>query len=124
MYRMIQNINNSTLTGTKAMPLKDLTSNNESQFQLARHTYSESLIVTPLTESEKQQKKWFGNRDASGVIARRKSNNVGVGSFNPSGESYSMTSYNDTNTANAAIRRVRSGGAVAPPKKAARPVVT
>lgn len=124
MYRMIQNINNGALTGAKAMPLKDGTSSNESHFQLARHTYSESLLVTPLTNTEQQQKKWYGNRDASSVISRRKSNSVGNGSFNASGGIYSMTAYNDTNSADAARRRVRSGGAVAPAKKAARSVVT
>ena len=124
MYRMLQNINNGALTGQKAMPLKDSTSSNESSFQLARHTYSESLLVTPLSESEKQQKKWYGNHDASSVISRRKMNNVGVGSFNADGNMYSMTAYNDTSSADAARRRVRSGGAVAPAKKAARPVVT
>lgn len=124
MYRMLQNINNGALTGQKVMPLKDSTSSNESDFQLARHTYSESHLVTPLTEDEKLQKKWYGNKDASGVIARRKSNSVGVGSFNANGNTYSMTAYNDTNSADAARRRVRSGGAVAPAKKAARPVVT
>ena len=124
MYRMLQNINNGALTGQKAMPLKDSTSSNESPFQLARHTYSESLLTTSLTENEKQQKKWFGNRDASSVIARRKSNSVGVGSFNADGNTYSMTAHNDTNSADAARRRVRSGGAVAPANKAARPVVT
>ena len=124
MYRLIQNINNGAIAGQKAMPLKDMTSNNESQFQLARHTYSRSLITTPLHENQKLQKKWYGNKDASSVIARKKSNSVGVGSFNADGGIYSMTTYNDTYTQQVARSRARSGGAVAPPKKAARPTIT
>jgi hypothetical protein len=123
MYRLIQNINNGTVSGQKSMPLKDITSNNESQFQLTRHTYSKSLITTPLTNNEKLQKKWYGSKDASSVIARKKSNSVGVGSFNASGETYSMTTYNDRYTQQSALARTRSGGSVAPPKKAARPTI-
>tara|TARA_B110000285_G_C15001663_1_gene551734 strand:+ start:383 stop:757 length:375 start_codon:yes stop_codon:yes gene_type:complete len=123
MYRLIQNINNGTVSGQKSMPLKDITSNNESQFQLARHTYSKSLITTPLLENQKLMKKWYGNKDASSVIARKKSNSVGVGSFNADGGIYSMTTYNDTYSQHAALSRARAGGAVAPPKKAARPTI-
>ena len=72
---------------------------------------------------EKQQKKWYQNRDASSVISKRKNNSIGNGSLNASGGLFSMTTYEDKNYQNAALRRVRSGGAVAPPKKANRPTV-
>jgi hypothetical protein len=119
---MIQNINNGAVTGQKSMPQKDITSNGESQFQIARHVYSNTHLQTPLTQTEKIQKKWYGNRDASQIIANRRTTSVGVGSFNASGGLYSMTTYQDKNYENAARSRVRSGGAVAPAKKGSRPV--
>jgi len=119
---MIQNINNGVVTGPKSMPQKDSTSNGESQFQIARHVYSNTHLQTPLTQTEKIQKKWYGNKDASQVIANRRNNSVGVGSFNASGGAYSMTTYQDKNYETAARGRARAGGAVAPAKKGSRPV--
>lgn len=115
MFRMIHNINNGALTGPRSMPQKDLTSNNESDFQLARHNYIESYHPK-LSVEEKQIKKWYGNKDASSVIANRRNNSVGVGSLNASGGLYSMTTYKDNNYQRAALNRVRSGGYTVPPK--------
>ena len=121
MYKMIQNINNGALTGIKSMPQKDITSNGESQFQLSRHTYVNTHLETALTNNEKMQKKWYGNKDASSVISNRRNNSVGNGSLNASGGLHSMTTYQDKNYENAALKRVRSGGSVVPPKVSARP---
>ena len=114
---MIQNINNGVVTGSKSMPQKDITSNGESPFQLGRISYVRTLQTTPSTLNEKKEKKWFQNRDASSVISRRKNNSIGNGSLNASGGPFSMTTFKDANYQNAALRRVRAGGAVAPPKK-------
>ena len=112
-YRMIQNINNGVVTGSKSMPQKDITSNGESPFQLGRISYVRTLQTTPSTLDEKKGKKWFQNRDASSVISRRKNNSIGNGSLNASGGAFSMTTFKDTNYENSALRRVRAGGAVA-----------
>jgi hypothetical protein len=122
-YRMIQNINNGALTGQKSMPQKDITSNNESQFQLGRLSYIRSLNATTQNETQKMEKKWYQNRDASSVISNKRNNSIGNGSLNASGGLYSMTTYEDKNYENAALRRVRAGGSVAPAKKAARPTI-
>ena len=119
---MIQNINNGALTGQKSMPQKDITSNNESQFQLGRLSYIRSLNATT-KRNTKMEKKWYQNRDASSVISNRRNNSIGNGSLNASGGLYSMTTYEDKNYENAALRRVRAGGSVAPAKKATRPTI-
>jgi hypothetical protein len=123
MYRMmysLQNLNNGALAGSKPMPLKDSTSDNQSSFTMARQTYLETIPVPPNTVTENIQKKWFGNRDASNVVADRRTRAVGKGSLNASGNLYSFTAYNDTSSADSARRRARAGGSVAPPKKNAR----
>ena len=66
MYRMkysIQNINNGALSGAKPMPLKDSTSDNQASFNMARHTYLETIPATPEPVELKIEKKWFGSRD-------------------------------------------------------------
>ena len=123
MYKMkysIQNINNGALSGAKPMPLKDSTSDNQASFNMARHTYLETVPATPEPVQVKLEKKFFGSRDASSVIANRRNSAVGKGSLNASGELYSFTTYKDINTADNARRRARAGGSVAPPKKNAR----
>jgi len=107
------NLNNGSITSTRAMPLKDSTSDNSSRFSAAREVYTET---TPDTS----QKKWFGNRDASNVIANRRNVAVGKGSLNASGGIFSFTAYNEINVVDSARRRARAGGSVAPPKKNAR----
>jgi len=72
------------------------------------------------------QKKWMGstNRDASQITVNRRTNNVGSGSLNYDNKLMSFTAYKDVNVVNDALRRVRAGGSVAPPKKAASPSQT
>jgi len=115
-----QNINNGALSGAKPMPLKDSTSNNNSSFNMARHTFLETIPVVPNTNNEKLAKKWLGNRDASQIVANRRNVAVGKGSLNANEGLYSFTAYNEINVTNTALRRVRAGGSVAPPKKNAR----
>ena len=123
MYKMkysIQNINNGALSGAKPMPLKDSTSDNQASFNLARHTYLETVPASAEHLGVQLYKKSFVSRDASGVVANRRNTAVGKGSLNASGGLFSFTAYNDINTADAARRRARAGGSVAPPKKNAR----
>jgi hypothetical protein len=145
-----QNINNNSLSAIKAMPLKDSTSDATSNFELSRKIY-ERTYSSPLTNSQIKpanigmggfmnmnrirptifqgeqapiQKKWSANRDASQVTVNRRTNSVGSGSLNYANNLMSFTSYKDINVVDDALRRVRAGGSVAPPKKAASPSQT
>lgn len=122
MYRFmfsINNINNGALYGQKAMPQKDLTSDNDSSFEISRRVYTETLPLVANTVAQNIEKKWYGNRDASQVTVNRRTNNVGNGSLNASRNLMSFTTYRDVNTVSNALTRVRAGGAVAPAKKSA-----
>jgi hypothetical protein len=122
MFRYLvtpQNINNGVLIGQKAMPQKDITSDGNSSFELGRQTYINTHPSTTPTVQQLQQKKWYGNRDASQVTANRRTNQIGVGSLNASNGQIGFTTYKDVNTVSTALTRVRAGGAVAPAKKAA-----
>ena len=139
-----QDINNNASNAIKAMPLKDSTSDNTSDFELNRKiydkTYNPTLTNTQILAALRPphygltgksrirptifdgthapiQKKWSANRDASQVTANRRTNSVGKGSLNLSNNLMSFTKPNDTNLINHALSRVRGGGAVAPPKK-------
>jgi hypothetical protein len=131
----IQAINNNQLTAIKAMPIKNLNSDNNSTFSMYRKTYVETYDNTanPLPNkvpfydqrtrgtgfqtTSVATKKWYGNRDASQVTTNRRNNEVGAGSLNANGQSMSFNSNIEKNTVNDALRRVRGGGAVAPKKK-------
>jgi len=150
-----QIINNNQLSCVKAMPLKDSTSDGTSNFELGRSIYVKtyepsltdadavSLLNKPHYGASGQsrirptvfdgthapiQKKWMGstNRDASQIIANRRTNSVGVGSLNASESLFSFTSNNSNhnNVINNALTKVRAGGSVAPPKKGASPSKT
>ena len=124
MYTMkfsIQNINNSALSGVSAMPQKDSTSDNQNSFNMARHTFIETVPSSVVPVDVQLKKRWTGNsnRDASQIAKNRRIVAVGNG-LNADGKLYSFTTYNDIQTPNSALRRVRAGGAVAPPKKNAR----
>ena len=122
MYKMmfsINNINNGALSATKAMPQKDTTSDNNSSFELARKTYVETYTGENNVTKINNDKKWYGNRDASQVTRNRRNNQVGVGSLNAANTTMSFTTFKDTNVVNDALCRVRGGGATAPAKKRA-----
>jgi hypothetical protein len=105
-----QNINNNQLSFTKAMPLKDSTSDGTSDFELSRSIYSKTYNA-PLTDASAIpllsmpyfqpsgksrirptvfdgthapiQKKWMNsNRDASQITTNRRTNSVGKGTLN------------------------------------------
>lgn len=118
MFLRLNNINNGALSGPKAMPQKDSTSDGESTFELGRVTYVKTLQPTN-TQQLSQNKKWYGNRDASQIIANRRNTQIGLGSLNASGNPLSFTTHKEVNTINNALTRVRAGGAVAPAKKGA-----
>lgn len=118
MFRFMfakQNINNNVLSSQKAMPLKDTTTPNDSDFAIPRRQYVETVRQNaPLFNP---QKKWIGgNRDASQIIKNRRINTVGTGSLNANKSPMSFTSSSDKNTLREAKKRVRNGGSVVPAK--------
>jgi hypothetical protein len=137
---IIQDINNGQLNAIKAMPIKDSTSDGTSTFEMDRKAYmrtydgnTTNLALKPAhlgihsnnfnptvfdgTHVAKQ-KQWYGNRDSSEVTRNRRVNSVGNGTLNAQHKTMGFTTHNDINVRSDALRRVRAGGAVAPPKKA------
>jgi hypothetical protein len=120
----IQPANNAVLSGTKAMPIKDSTSDGTAGFAISRHEYAETQPTIL------QQKKWYGSRDASDVISRRRVKEIGVGSLNAQTGAMAFMNKNDKNSRVDALARVRGGGYVVPPKSRHRtnqsgaPVIT
>ena len=143
---IINNINNGELNSIRAMPQKDITSDNDSTFEMSRSIYSRTfptnVINTPVVHTNfiwqarrniqqitsiptgnssnyMNGKKWYGNRDASQVTTNRRTSQVGVGSLNATNSPMGFTTNIDINTTRDALRRVRAGGSVAPAKKGA-----
>ncbi len=140
LFPIRNQLNNSILSGNRAMPQKNITSNNDSNFSNSRHAYIESYFAqtTPLVKTDNHtvlgqkelsinhvyavqastvQKKWIGgNRDASNIISKRRINSVGTGSLNASGKPMSFETVSDNNTERQAYHRVRSGGSAVPAK--------
>ena len=112
----IQPRNNAVLSGVKAMPQKDSTSDGTSTFAGARHEYAETVnsVMTPVSVT--QHKKWFGNHDASEIAWRRRVHEIGVGSLNAGKGKMAFMNKNDRNSRIDALARVRGGGYVVPPK--------
>jgi hypothetical protein len=107
-------MNNGTLSAIKAMPQKDSTSDGTSDFAMSRKTYYETYT----SAAALRQKKFIGgNRDASSVVARRRTTEVGVGTLNAANKPLSFTTTRDINVTNNALRRVRAGGAYVPAQK-------
>jgi hypothetical protein len=136
---ILSDINNGTLVGVNAMPMKDLTSTNESSFESDRKEFNKTNIVgrgNPLRNPNfgasgtsrilptifdgthtAIQKKWIGgNRDASQIVNNRRVRAAGA-SVNLSGSAISFVNNFDVNTIRDARHRTRSGGAIAPAKK-------
>ena len=98
-------MNNASLSGAAAMPLKDLSSDNASSFAMGRRNFYETSQVQP------REKKFIGgNRDASSVAARRTA--VAIGRVNTSTNSFVSSDSVSRKDEFTAIRRVRSGGYV------------
>jgi len=108
-------LDNAILKGKGAMPQKDITSSSDSQFSNGRKLFSEYFTNSV---SNTKLKRFYGNsqnHDASRRIETIKTNAIGS-SINVSGSEIAYTS-NEKNTTREALKRVRSGGSVAPAKK-------
>jgi hypothetical protein len=115
MYRFmfaVQNINNGTLNSKGAMPQKDSTSNDDSNFSIPRREYVESYYPTT-----GNNKKWYGgqaNRDSSQITHNRRVHEIANGTLNANNTPLSFTTNTDINVVRNAKHRVRSGGARVP----------
>ena len=120
-YPIKNDINNGVLNSIKAMPQKDITSDGNDSFAMFRNEYMRTYPQSNMNDINKGKiiKKWYGstNRDASSFVREKHTNEIGVGTFNNLNKPFSFTSYNEKNTVNDALRRVRGGGSVAPLKK-------
>ena len=141
---VIRGINNNTLNFKNAMPLKNLTTNNEQSFEIDRKLFNKafqpnvdySLTQTGTSVIQREspaiqhgyvvdgpktalQKKWIGgNRDASQTTLRRRMNTTGQ-AIQKSGP-VSFNSGNDNNSRIEALARVRGGGYRVPLKVSSR----
>ena len=108
-------LNNGILTGTKVMPAKDGVSDGNSIFSMSRRSFMRVMPLTTATNAVQQEKKWFGNKDASQVTANARVSQIGIGT---TGSPLAFKSSAETNSVRQALNRVRGGGrAVTPMKK-------
>jgi len=116
MYRR-NDINNGILYSQRGMPQKDLTSDGAGSFAIGRQAYVETANAANMTtQTQQTAKKWYGNRDASAVVDKRRNASIGKGSINDANSAIGFTTDVDRNTARQAIVRTRAGGYVVPPK--------
>jgi hypothetical protein len=116
MYRR-NDINNGISYSQRGMPQKDFTSDGTGSFAIGRQNYVETANATnSMTQSQKTAKKWYGNRDASAVVDKRRNTNIGKGSINSANTAIGFTTDIDRNTVRQARIRTRAGGYVVPPK--------
>lgn len=108
--------NNGTLTSIKAMPQKDSTSDGTTTFSLNRQIYMETFQNTTITNAQKNKKKWYGNRDASQIVANRRTDQIANGTLNSDGNAISFTTVTDRNVERQALHRMRSTGSSVPSK--------
>ena len=108
--------NNGILKGQKAMPQKDITSDGTSTFSMNRQNYMETFSTASTTNAQKNKKKFYGNRDASQVVANRRVDQIANGSLNNASTSISFTSVSDRNVERQALHRMRSAGSSVPAK--------
>jgi hypothetical protein len=143
MFPIINGLNNGTLQGVRAMPIKDTTSDGAASFATDRHEYTRTYTDTPITTAinpikygmagfmnrgrilptvfdgthTAYQKKWINaNRDASGTAEKKRVNAVAIGSLNASNGPITFSSYSNKNDVYDAKIRCRGGGSRVPVK--------
>ena len=107
---------NGTLTSIKAMPQKDITSDGTTTFALNRQIYMETFQTSTITNAQKNKKKFYGNRDASQIVANRRVDQIANGSLNSAATSIAFTTVTDRIVERQALHRMRSGGSSVPAK--------
>ncbi len=112
---ILTGMNNGILNGTRVMPAKDGVADNNSVFSMGRRSYMRIMPLVTETNFIQQEKKWFGNKDASQVTANARISQIGIGS---SGSPLAFKSNIESNSQRQALNRVRGGGrSVLPMKK-------
>ena len=141
---ILTQLNNGIINAPNAMPLKNLTSNNEQSFEIDRKLFRKAYVPRPnflipqISKSVVQrnapgiqhgfiidgpktsfQKKWIGgNRDASKVTMSQRMKSTGIINSKTGPQSFNSTS--DNNVRIDALTRVRGGGSIVPPKVSGR----
>lgn len=105
--------NNSILSGSNVMPMKGQHSNNGNQFLLMRQIFQRTDKNSPPNHDSTHRGKNTVYQDNSQYLLKKKSLAVGKQSYN-SPLSFNSNPINDVKNA---VKRVRSSGAVPPPKK-------
>jgi len=135
---ILTELNNGIITAPYAMPLKNITSNNEQSFEIDRKIFRKAYnprtnyLIPQISKSVVQrsapaiqhgfiidgpktsfQKKWIGgNRDASKVTMRQRMRATGTVFKNTGPQSFNTTSDNTVRID--ALTRVRGGGSRVP----------
>jgi hypothetical protein len=104
-------LNNAIVNATNGSPMKAGVSDGTSGFARGRMMFSHgaSSTIDPT-------KKYFGSKDASSLIERRKYQAIGKVGINRNNEPLSFISTKDVNDTSQALTRVRAGGYMVPPK--------
>lgn len=108
---------NGILSAIRAMPLKDLTSNNENFFSMKRTLYTRSATTRPSNDVY-LTKKYYGavNHDASSRTRQMSASSVGSG-LNYDQKPLSYTTVQTNNLVQGqALQRVRNSGYIIPRK--------
>jgi hypothetical protein len=136
-FPRLTELNNGVLNAQHAMPMKDITSNNENIFSMTRKLFIKSYVTNHGMNGGKSfiqrhnpaihngfiidgpknvlQKKWIGgNRDASSIIHTRRKETVGQ-IMNRTGQQ-SFVNTKDNTTRIDALARVRGSGYRVPKK--------
>ena len=107
--------NNAILESVRAMPMKDLTSTNESFFSMKRNLFTRTASTAQSNEVYLRKKHYgVSNRDASTRTREKLKNTIGLG-LNLQSDKISFTNNQTTNIVqNQALQRMRNKGYVVP----------
>ena len=112
-------VNNNKITNAiMGMPFKPTTMTQGALFPMGRRTFINKVSTPSETQQPILSKKKKFNNTANEHINKRKNNAIGNSSTNHLSQEMSFSSI-DRPTVNSALRKVRSGGSVAPKKKGA-----
>ena len=113
-------VNNNKITNAiMGMPFKPTTMTQGASFPMGRRIFINKMSTFSETQQQQPQilsKKKKFNNTAGEHINKRKNNAIGNSSTNHLSQEMSFSSI-DKPTVNSALRKVRSGGSVAPKKK-------
>jgi hypothetical protein len=103
--------NNNNVTYTNA----DVGGHKDIMGQIVNTGRNVSQSNTVKSNLKDLQKKWYGNRDASQIVANRRVQSVGKGTFNALNTPQQFVTKNNNNVTYHGKRKFRAGGAKVPP---------